>query len=154
MTNEEAFNVDRGERAKYESAALTDEILLPLTKDGFNCLIELVAKQYGLPVELFDDSVRSVFCGYVHHIDRECNSTTLEKLGRVLTKSVANAMSWTIDQEIKDKARKVAIEKQAKQQEAARAENEKAAKEKAEQKRAMKSGKKVTFKNKSNEKAN
>ncbi len=151
MKKEDLFAVDRGERAHYESAGTTDEVRLPVTRDGFETLIELVAKNAKLPVELFDPSVRSVFVGYVHHIDREKNTTTIEMLTKVLTKSISNALTWTIDQEIKMKAQEELQAARAKAQAEADEKAKEAALAKAEEKREKKTGKKITMKSKPNE---
>lgn len=47
--------------------------------------------------------MRKVLVGWIHHIGNECNTTTIEALSKVLYKSVVNANTWTIDQEIKRK---------------------------------------------------
>ncbi len=110
MTDPKAFFLtDRGERAYYAAAKASDEVLLPLTRDGFEALLERVCGQFtpALPV---DDSTRKVFSGWVHHIENQVNTATIERLGKILYKSVSNALTWTIDQEIKAKQKKAADE--------------------------------------------
>lgn len=98
MTREDIFDQDRGERAYYEKMPPTEAILLPLTKDGFEALLERVAMSRNLPV---DDAARAVFAGYVHHIPNEQDTTTIETLGKMFHKSISNSTTWRIDQEIK-----------------------------------------------------
>ncbi len=102
MTREEIFNEDRKERDYYIAAEYESEIFLPLTKDGFEALVEEICKCDNLP---FDDAMRAVIAGYIHHIPNEINTTTLEKLSKVAYKAIANSTSWRIDQEIKIKHR-------------------------------------------------
>lgn len=104
------FATDRGERAYYEAAAPTDVVLLPLTRDGFEAMLEAVCGQFK-PTLPIDDSTRKVFSGWVHHIANEVNTATIEGLGKILYKSLSNALTWTIDQEIKQKHQKIANEK-------------------------------------------
>lgn len=114
MTKEDVFTQERGEREQYLLAETEDEILLPITKDGFEALLSAAASRYSLPV---DDSMRSVLAGYVHHIENEKNTTTMSQISRVLYKSVANALTWSIDQDIKEKRRQaMAAAKEAEQQ--------------------------------------
>ncbi len=94
------FSQDRGERAYYVGAATTDSVLLPLTRDGFEALLERAAGQFTPPLPV-DNSVRKVFSGWVHHIENNKNATSIEEVGRILYKSIANSLTWTVDQEIK-----------------------------------------------------
>lgn len=93
------FDEDRGEAAFYEAAPELEEIPLPITRIGFAALLERSAVP-GVPV---DDSCRKVIAGWIHHIGNETDTCTIAGLRRVLRKSLANALSWTIDQEIKAK---------------------------------------------------
>jgi len=111
MTKEDVFAQERGERETYLLAEAEDQILLPITKDGFEALLSVAADAYNLPV---DDAMRSVLAGYVHHIENEKNTTTISQISKVLYKSMANALTWTIDQEIKEKRREAIKEDQAK----------------------------------------
>lgn len=105
VTREDIFDQDRKERQKYMQASIDEDIYLPLTKDGFEALLEITAKLHDLPV---DDNMRMVVAGYVHHIENEVNTITLKQLSKVMYKSVSNSTTWRIDQEIKLKAREAA----------------------------------------------
>lgn len=98
MTREDIFDQDRGERDFYLKAPVDVQIRLPLTKDGFEALLERVASERSLPV---DDAARMVLAGYVHHIPNEQDTTSIETLGKIFHKSVSNSTTWRIDQEIK-----------------------------------------------------
>lgn len=111
MTRDDIFDQDRGERNYYMTAALDEEVLLPLTRDGFEALLEVVAALSDLPI---DDAARSVLAGYVHHIANEQSTSTFKMLNKVLHKSISNATTWRIDQEIKLKRRQEQLEAQAK----------------------------------------
>lgn len=101
MTRVEYYEKDLGEREYYyESHSLEELIVLPVTNDGFEALLERGASIHQLPV---DDKLRGVFAGYIHHIGNHICETTLEVVGKVLRKSVANDVSWEIDQAIKKK---------------------------------------------------
>ncbi len=113
MTRDDIFDQDRGEKQYYESASLHDEIALPLTSSGFEALLAVVCGFGNLPL---DDAARAVLAGYIHHIPNEKNTTTLDTLGKMLHKSIANSTSWRIDQEIKIK-RRAEIEAEQKKQE-------------------------------------
>lgn len=96
------FKTERNERVHIMTAELDDYIGLPLTVDGFEALIERATDLYSLPK---DDSIRSVLAGYVHHTPNDQHLTTITKIAAVLYKSIANALTWKIDQEIKAKNR-------------------------------------------------
>lgn len=98
MEPKDIFEENRGERSVYEVTTDEAEVLLPLTRDGFEALLERAAKVYSLPI---DDSARSILAGYIHHVDRQSNTLSLSSLAKALYKSVANATSWRIDQEAK-----------------------------------------------------
>lgn len=115
------FATDRGERAYYLGAGLTEEVRLPLTRDGFEAMLEAVCGQFTPPLPV-DDSTRKVFSGWVHHIENEVNTTTIEKMGKILYKSVSNALTWTIDQEIKKKGMDAAAKAQQEADEKCRVE--------------------------------
>ena len=142
------FDADRGERATYEAADPNTEVLLPITRDGYEAMIECALKPFGIPV---DDSIRGVFSGYVHHIANEKNKVSIAQIGAVLYKSISNALTYEIDQEIKMKRRIEFQEQQAK----AKAEADEKAKQEAIAKRELKQAKKanrrVTVKQKPNE---
>lgn len=106
MTRVEIYDQDRKERLMYRTTKIGRPVTLPLTKDGFEALLEVAAKVYDLPV---DDRMRAVLAGYIHHIPNETNIITINKIARMLYKSVANSLTWMIDQEIKQKERDRAI---------------------------------------------
>lgn len=136
------FLIDRGERALYESADLDVEVLLPVTRDGFEALLECASKLFTPPLPV-DDSIRKVFAGYVHHMTNETSTTTKAKIGAILYKSIANALTWTMDQEIK--AKQQAEIKAVQEKEKALADEAK--KTQAEAKRALKVIRRTKYKN-------
>lgn len=105
MTRVEIFDQDRGERGTYTLSAFEDEVRLPITKDGFEALLEISANVNKLPV---DDAMRSVLAGYVHHIPNEKATTTVKTIADMLYKSVSNTLTWQIDQEVKLKRKQLA----------------------------------------------
>lgn len=151
-TAENFFVKDRGEREYYRTAAPTDTIRLPVTRDGFECLLDVVASQFSPPLPV-NDSMRSVLAGYVHHIKNEENTSTIESLAKVLFKSVSNALTWTIDQEVKRRKQDEVTKFQLEQKAIADEEARKKAVEAAADKRQKKASKKVTMtgKRKANE---
>jgi hypothetical protein len=100
LTRDNIIDQDRDERETYKKAAYLDEVPLPLTRDGFEAILEIVCRDKGYPL---DDAMRQVLAGYVHHIPNEQDTVTLEKLRKIMHKSIANATTWQIDQEIKQK---------------------------------------------------
>lgn len=142
------FLIDRGEREYYKKALPTDVVLLPLTRDGFEAMLEAVCHQFTPPLPI-DDSTRKVFSGWVHHIANELNTTTIELIGKILYKSISNALTWTIDQEIKKKGQDAANE--AAHKEALAKRQEKLAAK--EERYGKKAGKRVTVTTKKNETA-
>lgn len=113
----EFYKSDRGERAYYESKrSLKERIKLPLTKDGCEALLEMVTEALELPL---DDTMRQVFCGYIHHLDQLENSTSLGDVGKLLFNHMSKHSTWLLDQEAKESI--------AKRKEEEKAEGEKAA---------------------------
>lgn len=100
MTKDEVFEELRGEREKISEVDLDKELLLPITRDGFEALLERAANIYNLPV---DDGMRLVVAGFVHHIPNESCIMTIQPIADVMYKSMANTLTWKIDQEIKEK---------------------------------------------------
>ncbi len=106
--NVDLFELERGERAVYASAGTGDLIPLPMTRDGFEGLLQAAidsTKAGTFPLPDPNDSLRAVLAGYIHHIGNETSTVTLERLATILHKSISNVSSWRIDQEIKAKAR-------------------------------------------------
>lgn len=134
------FLKDRGERALYTSAYPTADIPVPLTRDGFEALVERCVAYYE-PALPLNDSMRSVLAAYIHHMTNEQTKSTIEKLAGAMFKSVSNALTWTIDQEVKMRRQEEVAMIQAQQ----KAESDKQAKDnaiaKAQAKRAKKPGK-------------
>lgn len=110
--SEDIFDQDRVEERQYEYATSDEEILLPLTRHGFEALLSVVTRKHNLPL---DDASRLVIAGYIHHVPNEVNTTTIATLGKVLHKAVSNSTTWRIDQEIKEKRRKALAEEKAKE---------------------------------------
>ena len=107
ITRDDIYDQNRGEREYYLTCWVGSKIKLPLTKDGFEALLERVTEYRDLPL---DDASRAVIAGYVHHIANEQDFTTIKILGKILHKSVSNSTTWRIDQEIKEKRIKLAKE--------------------------------------------
>lgn len=100
MDRDDLFEQDRGEN--YDSVKVGQEINLPMTRPGFERLLTVLSERFGVPA---DDGCRQVLAGYVHHIPNEADTADFNTLGRVLRKSIANGLTWKIDQEIKEKRR-------------------------------------------------
>ncbi len=99
MTREEFYNFERGERSYYESLDdMEGEAYLPLTFDGFEALLKVVADVNDLPV---DNRLRSLLAGYIHHIPSDEITLDLEKLAKAFYKSFSNSMTYDIDQKAK-----------------------------------------------------
>jgi len=96
------FDKPRGEVDKYKTCGIDDEVLMPVTREGFEAFIERCVNEFVPPLP-FDDSIRKVFAGYIHHLENEVNTITVRQISKVLYKSIANAMTWTMDQEVKAK---------------------------------------------------
>lgn len=146
-TAEAFFTSERGEVSLYEKVESDFPVKLPLTRAGFEAFLKRAADFGNLPV---DDSCRKVICAWIHGIENvECTST-IETASKILHKSLSNALTWTIDQEIKAKQNAELEALRAK----ARAEAEEAARkvaiEKAADKRQKKSNR-VSMKSKPDE---
>lgn len=97
------FESDRGERKYYESKrSLKEKIRLPLTLDGCETILEMATGFLEIPL---DDTLRQVFCGYVHHMGQTQHTTTLGEIGNLLYKHMSNAVTWKLDQDTKDRIR-------------------------------------------------
>ncbi len=138
------FDTERGEREWYTRAEPNEAIRLPITRDGFEALLERCANFF-LPPLPVDDSMRAVLAGYVHRLNNETNESTVEALAKVLWKSVSNSVTWTIDQEVKAKARAMEAERNAKLKAEQDELNKQAALASADAKREKKAGKKLTM---------
>ena len=102
MTREEFYKSNRGERDYYKSEFdLDEDILLPVTFDGFEALLEMAADHHELPI---DDRLRSLLAGYIHHIPSDEPTLNLGKLVAALYKSYSNSMTYDIDQQAKKRA--------------------------------------------------
>lgn len=145
------FVMDRGERAYYETSGASDPVRLPVTRDGFEALLGRAATQFDPPIPL-TDSLRIVFAGFVHSIDRAVNTTTIEAVSKALFKSISNALTWIIDQELKAKKQAEIAAMQAKMKADAEELERNAKKEAAAEKRQKKANKYTgKMKSKSNE---
>jgi len=100
MTREELYKSDRGERAYYKSTE-DDELMLPLTEDGFEALLEKAAAVNDLVI---DDQLRSLLAGYIHHIPSEVPTLYFNEVKNVFYKHFANTMTFKLDQEAKKRA--------------------------------------------------
>lgn len=133
---------ERGERQKYESAAPSDTIRVPITRDGFEAFLEISCKLMDLPVT---NPLRNVLIGFFHHIENSTCDTTLQAAGAALHKSMSNQCTWEIDQEVKKVANAELEEERQKLRDATAAveveKKIKAAEEKRAAKTAKKSGK-------------
>lgn len=104
MTREELFNskeLAATEKLAIREAAFTStRVFIPLTRDGIEAMLQAAAAMYSLPV---DDGLRSTFCGYIHHLSNTTNEITIGEVADMLYKTLANDITWKIDQEIKAK---------------------------------------------------
>jgi len=91
---------DRGEN--FSKAELGDAIMFPITRKGFENLIETCCKHLNVPV---NNAVRQVVAGYIHHVGNDKDITSIAEISKVIWKSIANSTSWIIDQEIKEAMR-------------------------------------------------
>src|SRR5258706_5604367 len=117
MIQSEVFGQDRQERIEYMSAESEAEIMLPLTQDGFNALLEATASIHELPV---DNLSREVLAKYLNHLSNQQETTTIKELSDRLYRAFSHALTWKIDMEVKienqAQARKEAEEMMAKEQ--------------------------------------
>lgn len=107
MTREEFFKQDR-QKNKYQAQIFSEEVSVPVTIPEFEELLSQAAAVHELVV---DDKLRSILAGYIHHIPNDQCTLTIEKVSKVLLKSVSNDITWIIDQEVKLKAKKELEEK-------------------------------------------
>lgn len=108
MTREEFYSQKRDERAIYSTADAGTVVTVPLTRDGFEALVERAARDHNL---IIDDGIRSLVAGYLHHVPSNETIFKLDDLVRVVYKTLSNNMTFTIDQECKIRAKKEAEEK-------------------------------------------
>lgn len=97
MIREEFYKQERGERTYYETCG-DEDVLLPLTNDGFEALLEMAAKEHDL---IIDNRLRSLLAGYIHHIPSEEITVNFVKLANAMYKSFSNSMTYDIDQKAK-----------------------------------------------------
>lgn len=96
-------STSRKEREYYENLrSLKQPIKLPITKDGIEALLFMVTESLDVPL---DDTLREVFCGYVHHIENSENTSSLSEIGKYIWKHYSNSATWMMDQECKEKRR-------------------------------------------------
>lgn len=112
MTRQELYeSTSRKEREYYEGIrSLKQPIKIPITKDGIETILEMACEALEVPL---DDTIREVFCGYIHHLDQNVKHTTMGEVGNVIWKNLSNNATWTLDQECKEKRRKLAEEERA-----------------------------------------
>jgi hypothetical protein len=103
MNRIEFYASDRGERAIYEGAATEELVPVPLTRDGFEALAQVVTKAKDL---ILDDPVRSLIAGYIHHVPNDTTHFNIGNLADVVYKTLSNNLTYEIDQECKAKAKK------------------------------------------------
>lgn len=102
---EDLLEQKRGEREYYDAVTPDQELEMPLTRDGFEALLEnIVAKRQGFTLPAPNDGLRVTLTGYLHSLEGD-KSFTLNTAGKLLHRGVSNRASWCIDQEIKAKAR-------------------------------------------------
>ena len=138
------FDKPRGEVAKYKTCGVDEEVLMPLTREGFEAFIDRCVNEFAPPLP-FDDSIRKVFAGYIHHIENEINTITVRQISKVLYKSIANAMTWTMDQEVKARLQQEHNEKLIKERSIAEEKTKQALLAKKAAKEERKAAKKVSL---------
>lgn len=126
---------DRCERANYTNVSVTEEIRTPLTRDGFETLVERACKF--LDVEVTGPA-RNVAVGFLHSLPRTVFKTTIQDLAGAIHNALSNHMTYQIDQEIKAEANKELAEENRKLREAQEELAKQAAIEKRQQKLAKK----------------
>ena len=99
MTREEFFNE---EKAFPVSIFEGGPLKVPVTRFEFETLLKEAAQKASLPI---DDELRTVFCGFVHSLDRKCDSFELDSLISALRKSYSNHLTSIIATEISDKVK-------------------------------------------------
>lgn len=129
---------DRGERAHYTEVPVDMEIRTPLTRDGFETLVERACKF--LDVEVTGPA-RNVAVGFLHSLPRTVFKTTIQDLAGAIHNALSNHMTYQIDQEIKAEANKELAEENRKLREAQEELAKQAAIEKRQKKLAEKAAK-------------
>lgn len=116
--NVDLFDQLRGEGDVYKAASLADTLPVPMTREGFEGMLQAICDKYRPenPLPQPNDALRTVLAGYIHHIGNSIATLTLEACGIVLHKSISNSATWRIDQEIKAQARAIQAEFKAKAQ--------------------------------------
>lgn len=137
------IETDRGERKHYEIIGqyLIDRVQpdqnvrLPLTRDGFEAIVEQACKY--LCVEVTGPA-RNVAVGFFHSLSRTVMETKISDLAGAIHNALSNHMTYQIDQEIKAEANKELAEENRKLREAQEELVKQAAIEKREKKLAKK----------------
>ena len=103
ISRKEIFESDRGEREEFGIDIILDNPMrLPITRDGFEAMLEIGASICAVAV---DDQLRSVLCGYIHSIDRKTDTFTFQEWTSVIHKHYCNNLTWIINEELQAKAR-------------------------------------------------
>lgn len=131
---------DRGEREYYEKAEHTQLVRVPITRAGFEALVEFACRAVDIPVT---DPMRNVAVGFLHHLETTTFETTIKDVSAALYKSLSNHMTYSIDQEIKAAANKELAEEREKQRQAIEDLEKQRKIEAAQEKRTKKSAKKL-----------
>lgn len=100
--SKEFFEQQGFEKGSYTYEDIGDLVDLPVTREGFEALLQRALEVGGLPL---NDEARMVFCGLVHHIQRDTATTTIQTLATHLRKHLANALTTMIYNEIDQKLR-------------------------------------------------
>lgn len=102
MTREEFYTSRRSEGLVYKALTEEDMAPVPLTREGFEALCQRVAEHDAL---ILDDGVRSIIAGYIHHVPSNEIVFSFQDLCKVAYKNLSNNLTFTIDQEMKIKAK-------------------------------------------------
>ena len=89
----------------YQSANGSDPVLLPLDKHQFEALLSVAGSKFNLEL---NDLLRQCLAGYVHHIENNIHTTTVDDVSKILFKSAANTFTYFYDQEIKARMKQAA----------------------------------------------
>jgi hypothetical protein len=99
MIKSNVFDQDRDEPFMYKNTTNETEVIIPVTRAGFEALLERASLVHGLPVEPL---TREVLAKYLNHVSNQEQMVTIQSLGDRLYRSVSHALTWVLDQERKD----------------------------------------------------
>lgn len=87
----------RGEKDLITFTQTDQDMLIPLTREGFEQLVKSACLVYNLPV---DDITRQFAVEYIHHLEKEVEFITIKDLAHTLYRRSANHVTWIFSKEI------------------------------------------------------